>query len=68
VARIVEVAYVTELFRSRQGRGGAEAELRARAGGQLDPHLVALFLAHASALFDTLEDRSRPIWEQLCDA
>jgi HD-GYP domain-containing protein (c-di-GMP phosphodiesterase class II) len=68
VARIVEVAYVAELFRSRQGRGGAEAELRARAGGQLDPELAARFLAQAGVLFDAVDDRRQPVWEQLAAA
>lgn len=68
VARVVEVAYVAELFRGRQGRGGATAELRARAGGQLDPALVDVFLADATALFDALDDPARPVWEQLADA
>lgn len=66
VARIVEVAGVAELFRSRQGRGGAEAELRARAGGQLDPALVACFLARADGLFAILDERRHSIWEALC--
>jgi HD-GYP domain-containing protein (c-di-GMP phosphodiesterase class II)/DNA-binding CsgD family transcriptional regulator len=68
VARIVEVAYVAELFRGRQGRGGAEAELRARAGGHLDPELVERFLATAPARFDHVTDPFRSAWELLCDA
>lgn len=68
VARIVEVACVAELFRSRQGRGGAEAELRARAGHQLDPSLVAGFLADAGGHFDALDDRRHSVWELLCAA
>ncbi|MBX3287069.1 MAG: hypothetical protein KF703_17105 [Actinobacteria bacterium] len=68
VARIVEVGYVAELFRGRQGRGGAEAELRARAGGQLDPQLVDTFLATAPERFDRVTDPARSVWEQLCDA
>jgi HD-GYP domain-containing protein (c-di-GMP phosphodiesterase class II)/DNA-binding CsgD family transcriptional regulator len=68
VARIVEVAYVAELFRGRQGRGGAVAELRARSGGQLDPDLVEGFLVTAPELFDRVTDPSRSAWERLCDA
>lgn len=68
VARIVEVAYVAELFRCRQGRGGAEAELRARAGGQLDPALVGIFLTDASRRFDATADSERSVWQQLGDA
>lgn len=68
VARIVEVAYVAELFRGRQGRGGAAAELRARSGGQLDPVLVDRFLEEARELFDRVEDPQRSVWELLADA
>lgn len=68
VARIVEVAYAAELFRGRQGGGGAEAELRARAGGQLDPSLVEIFLTNASHRFETTADPERSVWQQLCDA
>lgn len=68
VARLVEIGYVAELFRGRQGRGGAEAELRARAGGQLDPELVRVFLDTAPARFDAVTDPSCSVWERLCDA
>lgn len=68
VARVVEVGYVAELFRGRQGRGGAAAELRARAGRQLDPRLVHLFLDNAPELFDHLDDQRHSVWERLCDA
>ncbi len=67
VARVVEIGYVAELFRGRQGRGGAEAELRARAGGQLDPGLVGAFLADAPARFDAVTDPSRPVWDLLVE-
>ena len=68
VARVVEVAYVAELFRGRQGRGGAAAELRARAGGQLDPGLVEIFLEDASQRFDLVTDPAASAWDLLCDA
>jgi len=68
VARVVEVAYVAELFRSRQGRGGAAAELRARRGGQLDPDLVDRFIAEASELFDLLDNPRTSVWDLLRDA
>lgn len=68
VARIVEVAYVAELFRGRQGRGGAAAELQARSGGQLDPVLVAQFLSDASEMFDGLHDTHQSVWDLLCEA
>ena len=65
VARIVEVGYVAELFRSRQGRGGAAAELRLRSGTQLDPGLVATFLERAGERFDLVDDPRRSPWEEL---
>jgi len=67
VARVVEVAYVAELFRVRQGRGGAVAELKLRAGGHLDPNLVERFLAGAPEHFGTVEDPQRAVWELLVD-
>jgi len=68
VARIVEVGYVAELFRSRQGRGGALAELRARAGGHLDPGLVERFVGLAPGLFAGNDDPGRSAWDRLLDA
>ena len=68
VARVVEVAYVAELFRSRQGRGGAAAELRARSGGQLDPDLVERFLTGATEAFDVVDDAHRSAWDLVCEA
>jgi HD-GYP domain-containing protein (c-di-GMP phosphodiesterase class II)/DNA-binding CsgD family transcriptional regulator len=68
VARVVEVAYVAELFRSRQGRGGAAAELRARRGGHLDPGVVDDLLGAATELFDLLDDPQRSCWDLLGDA
>ena len=65
VARLVEVAYVAELFRGRQGRGGAKAELRARAGGQLDPTVVDAFLDRAPELFTSIDDPRQPVWDTL---
>jgi HD-GYP domain-containing protein (c-di-GMP phosphodiesterase class II)/DNA-binding CsgD family transcriptional regulator len=65
VARLVEVAYVAELFRCRQGRGGAVAELRARAGAHLDPSLVARFLDGVAERFDLVDDARRSVWETL---
>jgi HD-GYP domain-containing protein (c-di-GMP phosphodiesterase class II) len=65
VARFVEVGYVAELFRHRQGRGGAAAELRLRAGGQLDPALVTAFLERSGDLFDLVDDPRRSPWEEL---
>ena len=68
VARIVEVAYVAELFRQRQGRGGALAELRARRGAHLDPAVVDAFVADAGHLFDLVDDPRSSPWERLLDA
>jgi HD-GYP domain-containing protein (c-di-GMP phosphodiesterase class II) len=68
VARIVEVAYVAELFRGRQGRGGARAEVRARAGGQLDPAVVDAFLDRAPELFALIDDPRESVWNLLLAA
>ena len=65
VARIVEVGYVAELFRCRQGRGGAAAELRLRSGAQLDPVLVDAFLERSGERFDLVDDPRRSPWEEL---
>ena len=62
------MAYVAELFRSRQGRGGAAAELRDRAGSQLDPDLVRLFMGCSQDLFDLLDDPERSVFELLFEA
>jgi HD-GYP domain-containing protein (c-di-GMP phosphodiesterase class II)/DNA-binding CsgD family transcriptional regulator len=67
VARIVEIGYVAELFRQRQGRGGATAELRLRSGTQLDPSLVAAFLERSGDHFDLVDDPRRSPWEELLD-
>jgi HD-GYP domain-containing protein (c-di-GMP phosphodiesterase class II)/DNA-binding CsgD family transcriptional regulator len=68
VARVVEVACVAELFRARQGRGGARAELRMRSGGHLDPVLVAAFLDGSEDLFDLVMDDHHAVWDALLDA
>lgn len=68
VARLVEVGYVAELFRCRQGRGGAIAEVRQRSGGQLDPTFAGAFLDHPGELFDLNEDPHVSVWEALCGA
>jgi HD-GYP domain-containing protein (c-di-GMP phosphodiesterase class II) len=67
VARVVEVGYVAELFRCRQGRGGALAELRLRSGTQLDPSLVAAFLERSGEHLDLVDDPRRSPWDQLLD-
>ena len=67
VARVVEVGYVAELFRHRQGRGGAVAELKLRSGAQLDPTLVAVFLERSGQRFDLVDDPQRSPWEELLD-
>ena len=68
VARVVEVAYVAELFRGRQGRGGATAELQLRSGSQLDPTIVDAFGARRGELFDHVDATRHPTWELLLDA
>ena len=68
VSRIVEVAFVAELFGHRHGREAAVAELRARRGGHLDPDVADRFLERVNELFDLLEDPQRSVWDQLRDA
>ncbi|MFC9893661.1 HD domain-containing phosphohydrolase [Nocardia sp. NPDC127579] len=51
--RIVHLAEQAVLAAAGQGRRGAEAELKRRAGGHLDPDLVAAF--SADALWDCLD-------------
>ncbi|MEV6277910.1 HD domain-containing phosphohydrolase [Nocardia sp. NPDC051832] len=51
--RIVHLAEQAVLAAAGQGRRGAEAELRRRAGGHLDPELVDAFAA--DALWDCLD-------------
>ena len=67
VARVVEVGYVAELFRHRQGRAGAAAELRLRSGTQLDPRLVTAFLDRSGDHFALVDDPGRSPWEELLD-
>ncbi|MBF6170667.1 HD domain-containing phosphohydrolase [Nocardia blacklockiae] len=53
--RIVHVAEQAVLAAADRGRAGAVAELRRRAGGHLDPDVVALFTADAAAVWDCLD-------------
>lgn len=68
VARIVEVAYVAELFRSREGSAVAVATLEKRAGGQLDPSVARAFIARAPELFRLVDDPDCSIWDALLAA
>lgn len=68
VARLVEVAYQAELFRSREGRVAALEALRARRGGMLDPSLVDGFVEHAPDLFATVDDTTHSSWDALLHA
>ncbi|WP_024800096.1 HD domain-containing phosphohydrolase [Nocardia sp. BMG51109] len=53
--RIMHVAEQAVLAAAEQGRDAAVTELRRRAGGHLDPDLVALFAADADAVWDCLD-------------
>lgn len=68
VTRIVEIGYVAELFRHREGQGAARDVLVARAGGQLDPDLVR---AHLDLVIDQcrlVADPEVAPWQLLVDA
>ncbi|RDI52833.1 HD domain-containing protein [Nocardia mexicana] len=53
--RIVHIAEQAVLASAERGREEALAELRRRAGGHLDPDLVALFSADADAVWDCID-------------
>ncbi|MFG1795490.1 HD domain-containing phosphohydrolase [Nocardia sp. NPDC049149] len=53
--RIVHLAEQAVLAAAGRNRQDATAELRRRAGGHLDPDLVALFSADADAMWDCLD-------------
>jgi HD-GYP domain-containing protein (c-di-GMP phosphodiesterase class II)/DNA-binding CsgD family transcriptional regulator len=53
--RVHQVADIVEIAHHRGGRQAALALARGRAGGQLDPKLVATFVADAPALFAAIE-------------
>lgn len=54
-ARVVHVAEQAVFARADAGRAGAVAEVTRRAGGHLDPDLVAAFVGDAGALLATIE-------------
>jgi HD-GYP domain-containing protein (c-di-GMP phosphodiesterase class II)/DNA-binding CsgD family transcriptional regulator len=54
-ARTVHVSEQVVLAHAHGGRGAALAEVRRRAGGHLDPDLVALVVANADAVLAPLE-------------
>jgi HD-GYP domain-containing protein (c-di-GMP phosphodiesterase class II) len=64
--RVVTVAHIAEIAHHRTDRRGALEVLQKRAGGQLDPALVATFAREAGGLFDAIEHES--IWERFLDA
>jgi HD-GYP domain-containing protein (c-di-GMP phosphodiesterase class II)/DNA-binding CsgD family transcriptional regulator len=57
-ARLHQIGHLGELAHDRLGPSGAAALLRRRAGAELDPKLVAVFLDHHAELFASLEDPS----------
>jgi len=54
-ARVVHVAEQAVTAHFAGGRDGAEAEVRRRSGGHLDPALAEAFAEHADAIFAALE-------------
>lgn len=68
VARLVEVAYRAELFRSRYGRKAALDALRSMSGRQLDPAITAAFTASSDDVFSLVDDPSVSAWDRLLDA
>lgn len=63
LARHVQVAAVAEHHHRTGGRAAAQAELRGRRGGHLDPSLVDRF---ESEVLGTLDDASSP-WDELTE-
>jgi HD-GYP domain-containing protein (c-di-GMP phosphodiesterase class II)/DNA-binding CsgD family transcriptional regulator len=55
VARVCHVAEQAVIWHGTGGRAAADAELRRRAGGHLDPELCARFLAAADELLAALD-------------
>lgn len=65
-ARLMHIAYVVELQRRAAGREAARSEVQKRAGGQLDPELVALFLKREAEVLQGLDAGS--VWEEFLHA
>jgi hypothetical protein len=65
-ARLVHVAGPVEVFSRRHGLDGARAMARRNRGTQFDGDLADLFLAHAPATLDGLNDASD--WSAVLDA
>jgi HD-GYP domain-containing protein (c-di-GMP phosphodiesterase class II) len=67
--RVHHVADVVEIAHHRGGREAALAVARRRAGGQLDPGLVATLTAEAAALFAALEgEGTASCWDRFLEA
>lgn len=64
--RYVEAARVAVVFHTLSGVQGARAELSRRAGGHLDPHVVARFTEAAPQLCARLEQDS--VWDDFLDS
>jgi HD-GYP domain-containing protein (c-di-GMP phosphodiesterase class II) len=64
--RYAEVARVAVVFHALGGVSGARAELRRRAGGHLDPQVVARFEADADACCAGLAQQS--VWDEFLAA
>ncbi len=56
VGRIVHVAEQAVFAHAESGVAGAITEVRRRSGGHLDPHLAAVFVAHAGDILARLDE------------
>lgn len=54
--RLLRLAHVGAMAHQQHGQAGAVALVRQRAGGELDPHLVRVFVDRERELFTAIED------------
>lgn len=66
LARLVHVAHIARTFHRAGGRETADDVVRARRGGELDPELCDLWLAHSQELLGRGNEDS--VWELAMDA
>jgi HD-GYP domain-containing protein (c-di-GMP phosphodiesterase class II)/DNA-binding CsgD family transcriptional regulator len=54
--RLHQIAHIVEIAHHRDGRAGATAVVRRRAGRHFDPRLAKVFLEEQGPVFDAIED------------